>query len=87
MRKKRLRIIIFVMVVIMLVGQMSGCTADQKSSSKEQKENLGKKPKKKNVIFEISTENECDYRIKNSEDALETLKRITKKKWNITHRR
>lgn len=40
MRKKRLRIIIFVMVVIMLVGQMSGCTADQKSSSKEQKENL-----------------------------------------------
>ena len=49
MRKKRLRIIIFVMVVIMLVGQMSGCTADQKSSSKEQKENLGKKPKKKNI--------------------------------------
>lgn len=84
MRKKRLRIIIFVMVVIMLVGQMSGCTADQKSSSKEQKENLGKKPKKKNVIFEISTENECDYRIKNSEDALETLKRITKKN-GISH--
>lgn len=85
MGKKRLKVVVLLLLIVAIMGQIGGCSLKQKNISEKRKENSEKvtKNKKKikqtNIISEVLTVDDSDYQIKNSDDALEVLKKVTEK--------